>query len=207
MKKYLALIGIVVGMLLMVSGCGEKDEVILTRGTWNGNQFTNEKAGVTFNLPEDWVVSTDEEMAAMLGSGTEILANSDLGYSEEEIKKSIELTTIYDFIAADSNGASNVMVIYENLKKQSSTRTMNEKKYIEFLSSQIEAAGMGYEVGEVSELKIGDINYATLTVTLSMGGASLEQVYLVRRQGNYMINILITIMPESDLETLVGYFE
>jgi hypothetical protein len=207
MKKYVALIGIIMGMFLMLSGCAEKDEMVLTRGIWNGNQFTNEDAGITLNLPEEWTVASDEEMIAMLGAGVELMDSSNSEASKEEIEKAMDLMMVHDVLVSDPVNFSNIVIQYTNLKKVSGGTRISEEKYMEDLISELEEMELDYIIEETSELEIGDRRYITLIAKLEVGNIEMEQMHLLRRQGNYIVNISITRLPGIDFETILGYFE
>ena len=75
MKKFISLFLAIV-MLAMLVGCnnvpsgggdnkGDTPKAELSRGTIDGDVYTNEYLGFKFTKPESWVYSTDEEIAAI----------------------------------------------------------------------------------------------------------------------------------------------
>ena len=129
MKKLLALLLAIVMASLMVACFPNDDEKAtdanktveesetnapestpnITRGTFEGDIYTNSSLGFKFTKPASWVFSTDEEIAAMVNLGAEKIYGENF---EQTLKTS---SAVYDMMVVDSLTGTNFNVGYENL--------------------------------------------------------------------------------------------
>ena len=81
MKRTLSIL-LAVMMLLSVAACNNAPaSKKLTRGTWTGDEYANEFAGVRFTMPEGFVKLSDEELSEALSLGQEFI-----DATEDELK-------------------------------------------------------------------------------------------------------------------------
>ena len=62
MKKIKLLLGLTAALIMtapILTGCSSDVEIDL--GSWNGNIYTNESLGLTFTMPEHWIINDDTE--------------------------------------------------------------------------------------------------------------------------------------------------
>lgn len=146
MKKWIALV-LSVLMILSLASCAVspaevadevndlvedvKEEIApkMVRGTVEGEVYTNTTAGLKFTKPAAWVYSTDEELAALMDAGAEVVGIEDL---EEALE---DTGTVYDMMATDPTTGTNVNILYENLAKSFASK-MTEEQYVEVLRDQ-----------------------------------------------------------------------
>ncbi|MBQ8813585.1 MAG: hypothetical protein IJZ85_03680 [Lachnospiraceae bacterium] len=198
MKRVLLFI-LTICMLGTMVGCagGEKEKKV-TRGTIEGEIYTSEFAGVTFTKPENWVYSTDEEIAQVMNVGAEIMDRTEFE------KKAMELTTIYDMMVKDPMWGNNISISFENLQmNQASNITVDQ--YINTVQTIMveQASVMNYEFGETVPVKLGEQEYSRMSAIGSYSGVSFEQYIYLRKEGVYMIVITVSVFDG----TAAGDFE
>ena len=207
MKKWLSLTLAIVMLLLMVScGGGEKPEEKggISRGTIDGDVYTNEVLGFTFTKPASWIFSTDEEIAALVNISVESI----LG---ENFKNALENNpTVYDMMVVDSLTGSNINLGYENLAKSMATNITIEQ-YIEVIKNQFESIpGMTVTFPETHDsVKLGDGQFTRVVCTTQMQGvpATMTQLIYLQKIEGYMASLIVTIPSGYTAEQIEAMFE
>jgi len=144
MKKFsLFLLAIII--ISMSAGCSGREGRAaeareLVRGSWNGNIFTSEFAGLTFTMPDNWLPGSDEEIAALMGVSAEFLSEQGMKITE----KMLELSTIYDMAAQNPINGDSIILMFENLSMHIGGTRLNEMQYLESLAEQLDSFEMGY---------------------------------------------------------------
>ena len=213
MKKLLALTLAVIMALSLVScdfAASNEDEqpddskkvTELSRGTIKGDVYTSEYLGISFTKPESWVYSTDEEIAAMVNLGVDML----LG---ENFKTALENNAaIYDMMVTDIITRSNINVGFENLSKTFSTNITVEQ-YVQALKTQFaNVSGMTVTFPETYEtVKLGETEFTKVVCTTTIQGISMEQVYYLKKADKFMCFIIVTITSGYTAEQIEAMFQ
>ena len=205
--KIVAIIMMLVLSLTVLAGCGKTEENTaageqqetkkeLSRGTWDGDVYTSEFAGLKFTLPEGWTRSTDEEIAEVMQLGEEVLA--DEGKYNSELAK---LTTVYDMMAKSADQTANIQVMMEKTTYDVDAYAATLKKGLE------EVQSIPYEVGEPTETTICGNTYKAVTATVEMSGVKMEQSYYIRVEGDYMVAIIVTSAGDMTVSEIMSNFE
>lgn len=206
--KIVAIVMMLVLSLTVLTGCGNKEENTSTgeqqqetkkeisRGTWEGDVYTSEFAELKFTLPEGWTRSTDEEIAATMQLGADVLA--DEGKYQSEISK---LKNVYDMMAKSADQTSNIQVMMEKTAYDADTYAASLKKGLE------EVQQLDYTVGDATETTIGGNTYKAVTATVEMSGVSMEQSYYIRTEGDYMVAIIVTSAGDMTVSEIMSNFE
>lgn len=220
--KYLSILLIVGSMMLVLTGCGDKEnvkkedegkvveqkqetnveqekKVEFSMGEWNNNVYTNDFLGLKYNLPEGWTYSSEEEIAKMMNVGTELL-NDDQKVAAEIA----ELSGVYYMVAQNPTKGNNV-----NIFSEKQLTDVTTKDYIEALKTQLLALqSMDYEVVGTSKEKIGNIETDTLTLNVEASGVKIMQKYYIYKIDKYMIGIIATsVEGETGINEIVKCFE
>ncbi|MBR2926065.1 MAG: hypothetical protein IKC31_00620 [Clostridia bacterium] len=211
MKKILALALAVVTMLLLAScdfplfntqSDDGKQPSEISRGTIKGDVYTSEYLGLSFTKPEEWVYSTDEEIAAALNLGADMI----LG---ENFKNALENNgTIYDMMVVDIVTRSNINVGFENLSKTFASNITVEQ-YIQAVKTQMESvAGMTVTFPESFEtVKLGKTEFTKVECTATVQGVAMKQVYYLKKVDNIMCFITVTIPRGYTVEQIEAMFK
>ena len=179
-----------------VSENEESNNENFSRGEWNDNQYNNEFAKITFNLPEGWVKATDEQIAEMMNVGVEML-NED---QQQEAELS-EQTMVYGMVANNPNDNSNISITLEK-----PILTVTPEYYLTSVKQQLEAlSSMQYTVGEQYEVDIAGESY--IAVDAEVEGYGVCQSYYVKSEGDYIIGIIITAFNRDQVDEILTHFE
>ncbi|MBR5136868.1 MAG: hypothetical protein IKV30_02460 [Clostridia bacterium] len=208
MKKLLSLFLVVVMLFTMV-GCGvdltdiagalQKKEV--SRGTINGNVYTNDFLGFTFTSPASWVYSTDEEIASLVNLTADTML-------DEKFKDALDKNpAIYDMLVVDSLTGTNISVGYENLSKTLSSN-ITETQYADKLKSQLNSlSGVTYTVsGSYETVKLGETEFLRVTLKASSNGVSMTQAYYLHKVDGYMSYVIITAVGDYTIADVEAMF-
>lgn len=172
----------------------EAASIEATRGVVENGVFTNSTFGISFPVSSDMVAYTDEQIAQMLGMGSDVVAENGL-YSAEQMEQAMQ-GSIYDAMFVMADGSSNVSIVYENMDVTANGIYYNEDQYLQVVGSQLsQMSSPAYTVGEPSKITLGGKEYARVDMTTDAG---YSQTYCVRAQDNYMTAFIYTCMNGSE---------
>ena len=199
MKRQIVTLILAVLMLLSFCSCGTTPQITITRGTINGNVYTNESTGITLTIPDSMIFATDNEIAELQNLSKDIITNG------ENIFEAAKLTSFIDVMANDPYTGNNLNITYEDLSKSFSSN-ITTQQYTDLLKQQLSATGLSYTFGEVSEITLGGETYTKLLAQTEYMGIPMTQGLYVRKLGNYMIAIAITVVGGNDLSPYEAMF-
>ncbi len=190
MKKTLALL-LIVSIIFSFVGCTkrelkyakEPDVSMPGKGEWNGNLYTNDYADITFEMPEDFIKATDEEL------------------SKVEAADGV----YYDLMCQKKSTGSQVTVMTEELLLTEGIITITEDEYIEKLSEAFSSSGM--IVLETGDVTLSGEGYKSITVCGESDEFKVTQCSLVRKKGNTMISVIATALGDDKTEDLLKLFK
>ena len=185
-----------------------KDKVI-SLGKNQGNVYTNDFFNMTINIPEKWVVATDEEKNALINKGAEIVAGDDKSKAKQiDLAK---LRTVY-LLVISAKGMQvqavdnpNFMVIAEKLSffqgvKNGSGYLGEVKKQLKTLSSTLP-----YNLDkEVYTEKVGGKDFSVLEATIKSGNVKLTQKYYACVLNGYALSFITTSYEDAGAKSLDG---
>lgn len=180
----------------------EKEEEInktITRGTIEGDVYTNEFADFTFTKPSTWIYLTDDEISEQINAGQDAM---DLNSIEKALT---EKSSLYDMASMDSLG-NNVMICYENTMI-SGFKKFTAEEYIELLDSSLKnISGFTYTFEKTEDIKIGDNEFKKASYTVNYQGAEMTQAYYVKVIDKYVVTIIATAVTIdiADIEAMIG---
>lgn len=202
-----------------VTGCGKKEEVKnndkvaqldnkkveqtveFTRGEWNDSIYTNKFLGLKFNLPSKWTASTDEEIAEMMGVGSDIISDSE--DQKEALEKYMENAVVYGMMATNPLVGDNIIIQFQKLPNASIT----EKMLLDQTKKQVEAVeSINYTVEETKTEELCGIEFSTMALKTEVSGINLIQKYYLKIQGDYVSYIVITATSDANLENILSSF-
>jgi len=161
-------------------------------GSWSADRtvFTNEWAGIHFELAPDWYALTPEELEETLAIGGEIAFND--GGAMMEMA---QVRSFYDFSVVSGYGLPNVMLMYENLAFLGNL--LDEAAYFNIVREGLEEAAMGftYTFLEPSEATIaGETFFVGHTLLEDFG---LHQDYYIRLYDRVIIAFIVTYTEDT----------
>lgn len=150
---------------------GETEAPFAGIGTWDGNTYTSEELGLTFEMPEGWQMALEGSV--------------------------INETTTMEFTIMDSATQENVILMTEDLTASGMADTLTEEDYLDILKAQIsQKEGFTVEDG-ISEQQLGNDTYKVMAATGSQNGVNFRQLYLVHKIDSKMYSFFVTAMEET----------
>ena len=187
-KKIFSII-LVAFILLMVTGCGKKTEISL--GSWDGNVYTNEFLGLTYEKPEDWTRHSDEQIKEIMNIGLELTDASEIS------KKLAEITSV-TYMMTSSTVGTNFILMSE---KQISDVSVED--YAEALKRGLAAQNvLDYQLSDVKSETIDGRKFVVVEADVS----GMKQKYYMYKIDKYMVSIILTISDGSDADSLMSQF-
>lgn len=195
MKKRILALMLVVAAVLMTA-CGGKS---YTPGTFTDTGYESEFLGFRFTTPDGFALATQEELSQMMGITFDALGDD----VSDAQKKYAELTTLYELMAMDSLGVTNVNIVLEKTN-------VSMNKYLAAFKAQVESLdAMKVSLqGDAQEVEFAGATYTKLSADVSASGITLYQEYYLRKVGDRMMTITVTWADgfETSKETLMNAF-
>lgn len=173
----------------------EEETVTAERGTVEGNVYTNESMGIQVTFPEGCVMYSDEEIAQVVGNGSDIMEDA---YDSDVVENSIA-GTIYDVIAVTADQSANIQIVMEDTKATTGINLTAEtyaQAMVNTLKTTYESAGITISEPTVSEETLGGVDFAV--VSLSANGKTQE--YYAHQVGNYMLLFTLTYTDKAAVQ-------
>lgn len=168
------------------------------RGKVENNVYTSDFANVKFTAPDGWEFANDEYIANMMNIGLEITENDN-----DFTKAMLEQTTIYDTVCTDSATGKNIIIMYENVAKEvPNPESFSADDYVDSVEKQLTSvANVVYtQKGNRENISINGEDYIkqAYNVKYDEMGLETEQIYYVRKVGNFMLGIIASSGSTSD---------
>lgn len=162
------------------------------KGAIEDGYYTNVTFGIRFPITDNMRVMGAKEMETVQGIGSEYMEDEGIA-SEEQIEKASD-GTLYDAAIYLEDGLSNISVCYENMDiTYGGSIEVDEEMYgaaLRFMMSRLE--GFDYEFREDSTEVLGGKEYYRMDFDVSARGTDIYQIYIFRKEENYMISFIIT---------------
>lgn len=191
-------------MMLGLAACGG-DSAKVSRGTWEGSTYKNESIKLTFNMPADWTALTDAQIAQNMQAGSEIMVEQ----GAEIDPDTLTVTTLNDMMVMapqTASGSSNVQILIENLAMYQGGTSLSLDNYLDLMTEQLETylAAYGLETGDRGTKTISGETYTSANFKITATGT--DQYLYARKQGNFIVCIIISLFDDMDVNTVLGYF-
>ena len=172
----------------------------LSRGSVEGEVYTNDFIDVTFTKPADWTYLSDAEIAATLNNGQEIM---DLNTLEKVLA---ETATVYDMSASNADGTNNIMVLYENTML-TAFRELTADEYAGYLEDALKKVeGQTYTRVSKENVKLGNADFTKLLYSVTVEGVEICQAYYIKTIGKYAVAVLVTGITADDITAMEAMF-
>ena len=171
------------------------------RGTNKNGVYKSEFAGLKFDIPEDWVCATEEEILSMMNLALDVTNNEET--FDQEL---LEQASIYE-VYAKGEGGKNIIVAFENMDVSNSldgaSDLIDEEYYFDNMKEQLkQVGGVTYsDISKVEEVEFAGQDFYKLSYTAtydSMGGYSVEQTYYIKKYDQFMLFIVFTSSAECE---------
>jgi hypothetical protein len=196
MKRFFNMVMVVCFVLLPLIGCGKNSDY--KRGTLTENSFESKYLDIKFTLPDNFILSTEEDMLQMMGISTDIIGVK--GVNKEIIK----LTTVYEMMASTITGYPNVILMME---KPILSNITIEQYFGALKTNLLGFNNMDYVIDdEITSVEIAGYDYKQMTASLP--SLNVFQNYIFRKQDGRMIGFITTYLSDTkqELDRLMGGF-
>lgn len=172
----------------------------LSRGSIEGDVYTNDFIGITFTKGADWTYLSDAEMAQTLNAGQEIM---DINTLEKVLS---ETATVYDMSVSNTDGTNNVMVLYENTML-TAFKEVTADEYAGYLEASLKKVeGQTYTRVSKENVKLGDTDFTKLLYSVAVDGVEISQAYYIKTIGKYAVAVLVTGLTADDITAMEAMF-
>lgn len=178
------------------------------RGSVSGKTYTSEFGGIKFTAPSEWVYSTDEQILSMMNIALDVTGNDN-----ELNKQLLEQAVIYDAQAMNVTTGENVIIMYENLRKEGiNPDTITAEGYLDIVKSQLEnMSGVTYsDFSDYEKVRLGNKEFLRFKLTSTYGtlNYSCSQIQYVRKTGDFIMAIIVSSGAEKrDMTVYEDCFE
>ncbi|TYQ18054.1 UNVERIFIED_CONTAM: hypothetical protein Cloal_0458 [Acetivibrio alkalicellulosi] len=204
MKK-IKFITMVIISIALITGCGLSPSSKIDLGSMDGTKYTNNYFGMSIEVPEEWVVQSEEEKMELMKLGIELSAGDN-----EEFKKMLEkgafqtvyllsvfkhdVGTVEQFNPSFSCYAENLSLI-KGVK--------NSKDYIEQMKKGLKEAQIPYEISDtILSEKVGGKNFDVLETTIDFMGFEITQRYYFKDEKGYILCFITTYTNNDEKREL-----
>lgn len=179
----------------------EADKVF---GTVNGTTYTNEYFKFTMEFPADWHVSSREELLQVNQLGAQVEQS---GTSKEVIDLTMQqivplfMISKYGISSQEADNATmnaqalNLGILVSQFK--------SPKDYLDLAIEGVKAQGIEMNTGEVTELKLGGHDFATVESTRTIAGLETKQSMYATFIDKYIVLFTMGYLDDAGKQTLV----
>ncbi len=164
----------------------DEEEEKFSRGEWDGLTYTNTFAGFKATLPDTgWSITDDDALADMANLEDKSLLE----------KAAFKLINFFDMQATEDQSGANVLVMIQNMKMANEENLTAEDYAGQVIEGFKNVTDYTYEVGTPYEEDFCGETY--VCVPAEVPEYQMNQEYLMRRKGKYMIELILTGTPEE----------
>lgn len=171
----------------------------ISRGVWTGSVYSHECAGFTLTVPAGWVIASDDTISAMLGISAEMM-----GVDGEDLSS---LDAIYDMLIHDPATGNNILIIYSKLDALSAANVTDELILNETLAQMYAQDSVSISNVETGAVTLGDAVYQYVAYDMEGYGMVMRQYSMIRKHGEYVVNLTVTAVDRSALDSFLPMFQ
>ncbi len=202
---------LLIAVLLIVSltGCDavksalNNTEKKITTGSFTGTTYTNDFFDLTFEIPKDWTVASNEDIMLITNA-----TNDMLGAENEDLSKRQALYLAYVMkypVGTQDVFNANINIVTTNLGL-AGLSMKNNKEFLQAAIDQIDQSLANTEMtctfGEIASKDIGGADFAVVDSATTLGEMEFQQRLLCTYRNNYAILVSLTWMDDAQLDEL-----
>lgn len=219
MKIIKSTIGLLVAAsLIFATGCTNNDtqnkdgstKKTITLGTQEGTKYSNDYFGLELNVPEDWTIASEDEKAALMQAGQDLIAeNNEEMANQIDLAKEKTLSLMFAFkYPFNHQGVNpNVLCMAENLGLFGSVTVKSGKDYLAMTKTSMEQTGMPYTFGDVTTEKLDNTDFDTMEATIDAGAIKLTQKYYAAIFDGYALVFVNTFSNEEEASEINAFMD
>ena len=200
MKKLLSLL-LAAALIFSLAGCSASklptyDEL---RGEVSGDVYTNDYLGLTFTKPSGWEYYSDEDLAGLMSTTADLIEEGGVEVEEGD--------EFYDMFVIDPVTGNNVNCM---LQIVGNTGVVDYDSVLDDIKASIveygDAIGFKYTFSDADSKELCGIKFHALNATTEYEGVIFEQCCYIAVEKGVVVNLTVTIMDGTPLETVEGMF-
>lgn len=169
-------------------------------GTRTETTYESQWLGLRYTLAEDMVMTTDEEINALMDLGADVL---ELDESGKQIIDFAKVALVYEMMAVSTDGSRNIQIIAE----KPALANMTAEQYIALMQTQLPSILEGVSLAEPTASELLGVTYQTLDYSMEItGGLTLSCRYMLRKQGDRMVSIILTAVDTAAIDAMLEGF-
>ena len=203
MKKrcYILLLAVVI---LLLSGCAANKNP-LTSGGFDGQNYTNNYFGLSFEIPQEWSVTGTTELAQAFGVEPELLG--DISSDKDKLDRLKKLKVVpLAYVSRYEHNTSleknyNFSAIAQSIK-ESELKVDKNMDYIETMVKQIADKKLNMTVVKKEDVKINSVDFAMMETEAKFETVTLKQRIYCTIQKGYVLSFTISYLDDDQLGEL-----
>lgn len=184
-KRTIALLLLTALLGVLLTSCSEDKRNYYSPGYWRDSIFYDAFVDLRFTLPQGWEATSQENLDAMSAEADKALDIQRGGTGEDPAS-----VYHYELSAKDTETGNGILILVQSYSG-------NANDYIDGLKSGAELEGATYSVGSTSTVQLPGHAYLMVPLTMEGQDTPYQRQYL-RKQGDYLINIMLFSTTEGD---------
>lgn len=184
-KRTIALLLLTALLGVLLTSCSEDKRNYYSPGYWRDSIFYDAFVDLRFTLPQGWEATSQEDLDAMSAEADKALDIQRGGTGEDPAS-----VYHYELSAKDTETGNGILILVQSYSG-------NANDYIDGLKSGAELEGATYSVGSTSTVQLPGHAYLMVPLTMEGQDTPYQRQYL-RKQGDYLINIMLFSTTEDD---------
>lgn len=186
-------------IVLNISACFAEDGQFV-RGELTLSSYENEAIGIRCDVPDTYVMATEEEIEQIMTSGVE------KNYKDDEAGKQLldiaGITLVYEMLAVNSENNSSILILAE--KPMRSNMTL--KQYIADSVSQVSQLPLDTKKQVTGKEVFCGQELDYLEYTMNNKGMQITQKIYFTESGDRFVIFQFSAMDREVIDTMKGYF-
>lgn len=146
------------------------------------------------------VMASDEEINAMMDIGADEM---ELDESGKQLIDLAKMTLVYEMMAISMDGTgSNIQIIAE----KPALAGITAAQYVGLLQSQLPSLVEDVVLGELFTAELAGAAYEAFDYSMLSNGSELFGRYLVRKQGDRIVSIVLTSLDPAAFDAMLAGF-
>lgn len=197
--------------LLFATGCSNASESasnkVISVGEMSDYTYTNDYFGITFSIPQDWTILSEDEITKLKEDSGEIVPNQE---AKEQMdlaeQKTLDLVYTHKYELDYTEGFNpNLSCVSENLELVGFEVTTPEA-YLEQAKKQMMETGLPFELDEITQKTIGSKQFGVLESTIDLGIVIHQKVYVTIIDG-YALVFTLSYSNIEGMDELLGIMD
>ena len=184
-KRTIALLLLTALLGVLLTSCSEDKRNYYSPCYWRDSIFYDAFVDLRFTLPQGWEATSQENLDAMSAEADKALDIQRGGTGEDPAS-----VYHYELSAKDTETGNGILILVQSYSG-------NANDYIDGLKSGAELEGATYSVGSTSTVQLPGHAYLMVPLTMEGQDTPYQRQYL-RKQGDYLINIMLFSTTEDD---------